>query len=81
MKRLCLALLAIIVLSRFANAADIASNKAAGAAAATPDCGYKPTGRIYIYAGIMLSQVTGGFASGFLYTRNVDPTVGLRIRF
>jgi len=42
---------------------------------------YKPTARIDIYAGMMVSQVTGGFASGFLYTRNVDPTVGLRVRF
>jgi hypothetical protein len=25
--------------------------------------------------------VWGGFANGHLYTQNVDPTVGLRIRF
>ena len=38
MKRLCLALLAIIAFPRFADAADLPSNKDAGAAAATPDC-------------------------------------------
>jgi hypothetical protein len=29
----------------------------------------------------MVSNVWGGFANGHLYTQNVDPTVGLRIRF
>jgi hypothetical protein len=29
----------------------------------------------------MVSNVWGGSASGYLYTQNVDPTVGLRIRF
>ena len=29
----------------------------------------------------MVSNVWGGLANGHLYTQNVDPTVGLRIRF
>jgi predicted porin len=33
------------------------------------------------YAGIMYSKVNGGLASGFLHTWNIDPTVGVRLRF
>jgi predicted porin len=33
------------------------------------------------YAGIMLSQVNGGLANGFLNRNTIDPTVGLRFRF
>src|SRR6266404_4781381 len=33
------------------------------------------------YAGLMLSQVNGGLANGFLHRNTIDPTVGLRFRF
>ena len=33
------------------------------------------------YAGCMYSQVSGGMANGYLKHNNVDPTVGLRLRF
>jgi hypothetical protein len=42
---------------------------------------YKPIKRVDVYAGVMISNVWGGLAYGHLYTQNVDPTVGLRIRF
>ena len=34
-----------------------------------------------LYAGLLVSDVYGGVASGFLHTENVAPTVGMRIRF
>src|SRR5262249_3191047 len=34
-----------------------------------------------LYAGLMFSQVNGGMANGFLRHDNVDPTIGVRIRF
>jgi predicted porin len=34
-----------------------------------------------LYAGFMFSQVNGGLANGFLQRNNVDPTVGLRLRY
>jgi hypothetical protein len=37
--------------------------------------------RVDVYGGVMVSNVWGGLANGHLYTQNVDPTVGLRIRF
>ena len=33
------------------------------------------------YTGIMASNVTNGFSSGYLHTNEVDPTAGVRIRF
>jgi predicted porin len=42
---------------------------------------YRPVRRISLYAGVMVSNVSGGLASGFLHTQNVDPTVGIRFRF
>jgi outer membrane receptor protein involved in Fe transport len=42
---------------------------------------YKPVPRVDLYAGVMVSTVYGGVASGFLYTQNVDPTGGVRFRF
>jgi hypothetical protein len=42
---------------------------------------YRPVSRISLYAGVMVSNVSGGLASGFLHTQNVDPTVGIRFRF
>jgi predicted porin len=42
---------------------------------------YRPVNRISLYGGVMVSTVSGGLASGFLHTQNVDPTVGIRFRF
>jgi predicted porin len=42
---------------------------------------YKPVPRADLYAGVMISNVYGGLASGYFRPRNIDPTVGLRIRF
>jgi predicted porin len=37
--------------------------------------------RLDVYAGVMVSKASGGIASGYLYTTNVAPTVGLRLTF
>jgi predicted porin len=42
---------------------------------------YKPVPRADLYAGVMISNVYGGLASGDFKTQNIDPTVGLRILF
>ena len=61
---------------------SISSSKCAGSTGAVSFLiDYKPVKRVDIYGGVMVSDVWGGFANGHLYTQNVDPTVGLRIRF
>ena len=42
---------------------------------------YRLSPRFDVYAGAMLSHVSNGFASGFLYNTTVDPTVGARFAF
>ncbi len=42
---------------------------------------YRPLKRIDLYAGVALSNVYGGLANGYLQAQNIDPTVGLRIKF
>ncbi|HUO54151.1 MAG TPA: porin [Rhodoblastus sp.] len=42
---------------------------------------YKPLGRLELYAGVMVSTVYGGEASGYLHSQNIDPTVGVRFLF
>ena len=42
---------------------------------------YRPSKRVDVYAGVMWSQVTGGQASGYLYSVNLAPTVGVRVQF
>ena len=42
---------------------------------------YKPVPRITVYGGVMVSNVYGGVASGYLHTQNVAPTVGTRFLF
>ena len=42
---------------------------------------YNPVPRADLYGGVMISNVYGGFASGDFKTQNIDPTIGLRIRF
>jgi predicted porin len=61
---------------------NISSSKCAGSTgAASFLIDYQPVTRVDVYGGLMVSNVWGGFANGHLYTQNVDPTVGLRIRF
>jgi predicted porin len=42
---------------------------------------YRPFKRIDVYAGVAVSNTYGGLANGFQQTQNIDPTVGLRIKF
>ena len=42
---------------------------------------WKPYKRVDVYAGVMISNVWGGLANGFLHTQNIDPTVGIRVKF
>jgi predicted porin len=42
---------------------------------------YNPVPRADLYGGVMISNVYGGLASGYFKTQNIDPTIGLRIRF
>jgi predicted porin len=42
---------------------------------------YRPVARADLYGGVMVSNVYGGLASGYFRPQNLDPTVGLRIRF
>jgi predicted porin len=42
---------------------------------------WRPLKRVDVYAGLMYSRVSGGLATGYLYNYNVDPTVGIRVRF
>jgi predicted porin len=58
------------------------SNKCAGtqdAFSALID--YRPLKRVDLYAGLMVSNVYGGFANGFQAVQNIAPTAGLRIKF
>jgi predicted porin len=42
---------------------------------------YLPVPRVNLYAGLLVSTVYGGVASGFQHTENIAPTVGMRFRF
>jgi hypothetical protein len=42
---------------------------------------YRPVKRIDVYAGVSLSNVYGGLANGYLAAQNIDPTVGVRVKF
>ena len=42
---------------------------------------YRLTKRLDVYAGAAYSKVSDGLANGFLFTSNVDPTVGVRFQF
>ena len=42
---------------------------------------YRPLKRVDLYAGIMVSNVYGGLASGFPATQDISPTGGIRIKF
>jgi predicted porin len=64
----------------------IASRASSSKCAGTQDAfsaliDYRPVKRVDLYAGIMVSNVYGGFANGFQATQNIAPTAGLRIKF
>ena len=42
---------------------------------------YRPLKRVDLYAGVMVSNVYGGFANGFQVQQTINPTAGLRIKF
>ncbi len=42
---------------------------------------YRPVKRVDLYAGVMVSNVYGGLANGYQQVQNIDPTVGLRVKF
>jgi hypothetical protein len=42
---------------------------------------YLPVPRVNVYVGLLVSNVYGGVASGFLHTTNIAPTIGMRFRF
>ncbi len=42
---------------------------------------YRLSPRFDVYAGAMLSTVSSGLASGFLYNATIDPTIGARFAF
>jgi hypothetical protein len=42
---------------------------------------YRPVKRVDVYAGVALSNVYIGLANRFRQTQNIDPTVGVRIKF
>jgi hypothetical protein len=42
---------------------------------------WKPVKRVDVYAGVMVSNVYGGLANGFLNVQNIDPAAGVRVRF
>ncbi len=49
--------------------------------AVSTDLVYKATKRFDIYGGMMWSDIKGGLANGFLYTTEINPTVGVRYTF
>jgi hypothetical protein len=42
---------------------------------------WKPVRRVDIYAGVMVPNVCGGLANGFLNVQNLDPAAAIRVRF
>ena len=42
---------------------------------------YRPVRRIDVYAGVALSNAYPGLANGYQQTQNIDPTLGVRIKF
>ena len=42
---------------------------------------WRPFERMDVYAGVMVTDVYGGMASGFLHAQSYDPTAGINVRF
>ncbi len=49
--------------------------------AISSDLVYKASKRFDVYGGMMWSDIKGGLANGYLYTTEVNPTVGVRYTF
>jgi predicted porin len=45
------------------------------------DADYRFNVHFDLYAGAMYSSVHDGFASGYLYSTNINPTIGARFKF
>ena len=61
---------------------NISSSKCAGSQDAVSFLvDWRPVARVDVYAGVMISNVYGGLANGFLHAQNYDPAAGIRIRF
>ena len=61
---------------------NISSSKCAGSQDAVSFLvDWRPVARVDVYAGVMLSNVYGGLANGFLHAQNYDPAAGIRVRF
>ena len=61
---------------------NISSSKCAGSQDALSFLvDWRPVKRVDVYAGLMVSNVYGGLANGFLHSQNYDPAAGVRIRF
>ena len=61
---------------------NISSGKCAGSQDAVSFLvDWKPVKRVDVYAGVMVSNVYGGLANGFLNVQNIDPAAGIRVRF
>ena len=59
-----------------------ASSKCSGALdAVSAVIDYRPLKRVDLYAGLMFSQVGGGIANGYLHSNDIDPTIGVRVKF
>jgi hypothetical protein len=42
---------------------------------------WRPVKRLDLYTGVMYSDVSGGFANGFIQSNNTSFTTGMRIAF
>ena len=61
---------------------NISSSKCAGSQDAVSFLAdWRPVKRVDVYAGVMVSNVYGGLANGFLHAQNYDPAAGIRISF
>ncbi len=65
---------------------NIVTRSSSGKCAGTQDAfsflvDYRPFKRTDIYAGVMISNVYGGFANGYQATQNISPMAGLRVKF
>ncbi len=62
-------------------ATTTASNCAGSETALSLALDYHYAKNLEFYGGVMFTQVTGGLASGFLYSTELDPTIGVRYTF
>ncbi len=61
---------------------NISSSKCAGSQSGLSIMAdWRPVKRLDVYAGVMLTNVYGGMANGYLHSQNYDPTAGVRFRF